>query len=68
MLIDWGQACGAFAVDLDAVRRAIRWHGASRVRTPADRDWLPLDERERRSPRASDGQRPPSYFSYPLLG
>jgi len=71
MLLDWGQACGAFAVDLDAVKaRHLAVHERiDALRTPAEVEWLPLDERERRlAARTGRPKRPPSFLVYPWLG
>jgi hypothetical protein len=69
MLEDWGvRGCGAFSVDMDAIRA---WDPRARLATvrtrPVD-NWVPLAERERAIAAASGRHRPPSYLLYPLLG
>jgi hypothetical protein len=68
MLEDWGQACGAFSVDLEAVRATHARERLQGLRTAAARDWLPLVDRERVRTMQSGRHRPPSYLLYPFLG
>lgn len=70
MMASWGQACGAYGVDLEAVKARDRALGAALegLRTKAESPWLPLDERERRRAReVGRVRRPPSALLYPML-
>ncbi len=71
MMIDWGQACRALPVDLDAV--AARHHAAPSgliegLHAPATVAWVPYRERERAIALHTGRHRPPSWMLYPLLG
>lgn len=69
MLEDWGQrGCGAFSVDMDAIRARDRRPLLARLRMKAARAWVPLEEQERLRAAASGRHRPPSYLLYPFLG
>ena len=69
MLEDWGlHGCGAFSVDMDALRTIDHRSLLARIRTQAARAWVPLDERERQRAAMSGRHRPPSYLLYPFLG
>jgi hypothetical protein len=69
MLEDWGlRDCGAFSVDMAAIRAVDPRAKLSGVRTDAMRAWLPLVERERLLAARSGRHRPPSYLLYPFLG
>ena len=71
MLSDWGQAsCGAFGIDMDAVkaRHARSPAVLEAIRTTADPGFLPLRERERLITERTGRRRPPSFFLYPYLG
>lgn len=69
MLEDWGaRDCGAFSVDMEAVRAMDPRAKLRVVRTVAAADYVPLAERERAIARRSGRRRPPSYLLYPFLG
>ncbi len=69
MLEDWGaRDCGAFSVDMDAVRATHPLERLRSVRTEAAPDYVPLVERERAIALASGRHRPPSYLLYPFIG
>jgi uncharacterized SAM-binding protein YcdF (DUF218 family) len=68
MLEDWGQSCGAFSVDMDAVRAAGAREKLAHIRSALARDYVPLSERERSLAARSGRRRPPSYLLYPFLG
>ncbi len=69
MLEDWGQkGCGAFSVDMDAVRADDPRARLAAVRTRPVEHWLPLAERERAIAARTGRHRPPSYLLYPYLG
>jgi uncharacterized SAM-binding protein YcdF (DUF218 family) len=68
MLEDWGQSCGAFSVDYNAVRAANARERLRTVRTIAERDWIPLPLRERAIAAQTGHHRPPSFLLYPHLG
>jgi DUF218 domain-containing protein len=69
MLEDWGaHDCGAFSVDMDAVRALDPRARLRAVKTAAAPDYVPLVERERAIAQKSGRHRPPSYLLYPFLG
>jgi hypothetical protein len=69
MLEDWGQpGCGAFSVDMEAIRAADARARLSGVRTTAAMPWMPLAEREHALAARTGRHRPPSYLLYPFLG
>jgi uncharacterized SAM-binding protein YcdF (DUF218 family) len=68
MLEDWGQSCGAFSVNYDAVRAANARERLRTVRTTAERNWVPLGLRERAIAAQTGHHRPPSFLLYPYLG
>jgi hypothetical protein len=71
MLIDWGQPCAAFTVDLDWVRARARQLGEGRlaeVRSIAVSPWPSLAVRERAIARRTGRHRPPSFALYFALG
>jgi len=69
MLEDWGVSrCGAFSVDMNAVRALDPRARLAAVRTAPAADYVPLAERERAIARLAGRHRPPSYLLYPFLG
>jgi hypothetical protein len=68
MLLDWGQACGAVSVDLEAVMAAGARPRLERLRTARVPGWQPLPVVEHELAARTGRVRPPSFLLYPHIG